>query len=834
MLQRLHNYKGVAGREHMYNLDVCTLQLGCVALGPAHFLAVVRSYLQERSAFEEDAVRTEVLMEVILHLYSARHSEGMSEASSRDGLQYHIVQILCAGPMPFSRLVKALASGQRQRHEAELAEVVREVADFDEGQSTYALKPEFLPMYDPFYYSRPPNIASKCAEYVNGALTRQSFSPPPPLPRWLPPVAGLEEIPRTGRALSFIFKTLAGAAAFLNKPNLFRSVISERGLSVIIQLLTVALAQEKDLARKDRLTTVALLELGEDDISLCQILAHLREQEPRALDTLAQAQLRWIQSALLAAAADDDTRARLTALGFAATTSEAKKAKTSQGSDKAEKAKQRQAKLMARFAKKQAKFQLAATSEATAQGGAAGAEPMATTPDEGQSSEVGKDAEAPLRCLQCQEESHPGTSDKIFIILGNLHRSAVLKPMHPPQTEAGATSGFASYNCSSPSEGEAYFSSCSHALHLSCWERATLGPELRQRMLQGRARFECPLCRTRSNMVLPLLGVSHSRRIAFDGHGAGLIPDAEGAADWLAPLRGAVAALGPFSKASVREKPRPVEGGFLPGLLSITEDAAVNFSALNRDLNHIVLAQTLRHRDEGHADGATCALLWRTLGQTVASLEFAARPETSPASDHRAAAPTTFTALRHLADAALAGPSLDRGTIGEEHIQAQELLTSLFHPDDEGGADVAGDPFTVLVVGSMLLSQFTSDPKTWSSAVVGTEADDRLPLAALVRACAELTLLRQVFLLLTTFATSGDALSESALSAPDTHMASAEDCEAMGALAQGIAARLGRSALGATFTDPMVVNLVAAKCSSDFLRKAYLLQLVLDVRGGGG
>lgn len=432
---------------------------------------------------------------------------------------------------------------------------------------------------------------------------------------------------------------------------------------------------------------------------------------------------------------------------------------------------------------------------------------------------------------------------RLFVLPATVHSGTVLKPLQRAASETGdahSISAVVAMDCRSPQDGESIFNSCVHAMHFQCWKQAMgSGIESRTHVL-----FSCPLCRSYSTIVLPV--TTASARLLLNMGGDGAAP-----ADL---LEQGLTRLSEVSFASALES--ALEPATLQLLMNLpkahTDEIAAYSKLYSRTVSScmklLLDARALtppRVASPPKYECHTAMLLWRSLGQTVAGIENADRTLLAD----RVLPPTTSKSLRHMVSTTLAVTCMSPEDDHVESLDAErERLLALLDSrapldtDADRVAAATSDPFSTLVSAVMLLAmepQVTLLLKVQRLRAVGdTAAADAalragpptttLPVAQLVQTCLELALLSDV----------AQIVLDSEVLAPfetqdDVHMASAEDCEALGAMVRTLQAQMRQddsdaaAALQQKLTDPVAVNWLLARRWS-YLRCAVLFQHVLQ------
>ena len=188
-------------RKEMEDQDITMLQFAASNMSPNDFLINLISKYQlvnwtstDFDCREDDSVRqinilAEEFLNTLIYIIGERFIPGVGQVTVEDCVRREIIQLLCIEPMTHSVLNKSLAEDTIHR-ETGLDKVVETVATFKKpiagssAQGRFELKPEFYKEYNVFFYrySRENQSKSEETQRQRKKANNEPECNPPPLP----------------------------------------------------------------------------------------------------------------------------------------------------------------------------------------------------------------------------------------------------------------------------------------------------------------------------------------------------------------------------------------------------------------------------------------------------------------------------------------------------------------------------------------------------------------------------------------------------------------------------------------------------------------------------
>ena len=514
-------------RGEMYDRDIQLLQFCAAHLPPDTFLlhclhkfGLVNWASSNFEVSEEDSIRhvttlVEECLGLLITLVSERHSPGVGRVTVEDMVRQEIVQLLCVEPMSHSALNKALP--EDVNHETGLERVIDQVATFKKptgGASTkgvYELKEECFGEYQVFFYHFTREDQSKSEEAQRARLKaagKPQVSPPPAPPRLSTCFAGLGSLLTCDLMLHMMKLVLDRA------DNLKSRCFSEAQVHKVLYLIGLALVEEE----RDRAA-------GSHDQGVFIRLA-LQRGLLEGLERLVGSARVVSHRELLAW-----TVKKLRELAGVEQREEPELEQEEEGEEvrvkRAQAAAERRKRIMAAMASQQKTFmsENATLFEETPSGLREHKQSMCDwEQEEDTTSPVclgpGRSGPTPLQtsytCILCQEEEELSPTSNTLVMASYVQRSTVLarrRPV-PPSADPAAFPFLPADLSAAP-----HTSSCGHVMHAVCWQKYFDDvSESEKRRYRARhptsfdvdkQEFLCPLCRSLSNSVVPLIPQYH-------------------------------------------------------------------------------------------------------------------------------------------------------------------------------------------------------------------------------------------------------------------------------------------------------------------------------------
>ena len=528
---QIYFYHNARCRGEMYDRDVQAMQFCAANMDHDHFLlqlldkfGLVHWANSEFQISEEESIRhLTVLVEeffgLLITILGERYTPGVGDVGMEDMVRKEIIQLLCVEPMSHSILNKSLP--EDVNHETGLEKVIDQVATFKKptganSKGVYELKDEYYQEYNVFFYHYTREDQSKSEEAQRSRLktaNKPQVCPPPKMAALCKSFAKMAFVLQSDLMLHLLTLVLKRA------DDLKSRCFSESQVHKVLYLIGMALVEEvrlkeenKDSSFKfsERAKNVGLLEAMETLTGSYRIESH-KELLAWTIKMFKKACGLEEKVEVVEDTEEDDEEARK------------KRAKA---------AAERRKKIMAQMASQQKNFmvensklfdettsglrdRLVSTTEWEEEENVEDPSlyPVCLGPNRSQPSLT----ETDFVCILCQEEEKLTADCNTLVMCSFVQKSTVLAKVRgktPPPTSSSTFPFLSSDLTSAP-----HTSSCGHVMHSTCWQKYFDDvSESERRRYRTRhptsfdvekSEFLCPLCRSLSNSVIPLIPQYH-------------------------------------------------------------------------------------------------------------------------------------------------------------------------------------------------------------------------------------------------------------------------------------------------------------------------------------
>merc|ERR1719419_892270 len=530
---QIYFYHNARCRGEMYDRDIQALQLCAANMDRDHFVLQLLDKFgllhwanSEFQISEEESIRhLTVLVEeffgLLITLLGERYTPGVGDIGLEDMVRKEIIQLLCVEPMSHSILNKCLP--EDVNHETGLEKVIDQVAVFKKptgpnSKGVYELKDKFYQDYNVFFYHYTREDQSKSEEAQRSRLkaaNKPMVCPPPQLPALCKTFAPLSNLLESDLMLHLLTLVLKRA------DDLKSRCFSESQVHKVLFLIGMGLLEEQRLKQANHDTAYKFSEKASD-------LGMLT-----AMETLTGSYRIDSHKELLAWTIKMFKKAR--GLEEKMEVSEEVEEDDDEARKKrAKAAAERRKKIMAQMANQQKNFmaenstlfddtssglgnnrdRLISTTEWEDEESGDSSQSVCLGPARSQASAT----ETDFVCILCQEEENLSVDCNTLVMCSYVQKSTVLAKSRNQATGSSMSpSSFpflASNLTSSP-----HTSSCGHVMHVTCWQKYFDDvSEAEKRRYRTRhptsfdvekGEFLCPLCRSLSNSVIPLIPQYH-------------------------------------------------------------------------------------------------------------------------------------------------------------------------------------------------------------------------------------------------------------------------------------------------------------------------------------
>jgi len=526
---QIYFYHNARCRGEMYDRDIQAMQFCAANMNHNSFLVqlmdkfgLVHWANTEFQVAEEESIRhltalVEEFFGLLVTIVGERFTPGVGDITVEDMVRKEIIQLLCVEPMSHSALNKALP--EDVNHETGLEKVIDQVAVFKKPVGTsskgvYELKEEFYNEYDVFFYHFTREDQSKSEEAQRARLKSANspqVCPPPSLPALSSNFLGLTSLLQADMMLHLLKLVLQRA------DDLKSRCFSECQVHKVLYLIGMALGEEERLQKVDPNTSFVFTKKS-IEIGLLEAMETLsgshRIESHRELLAWTIRRFRAISGVEEKMEVVDDTEEE---------DEEAKK-------KRAKAAAERRKRIMTQMANQQKTFmtensrlfdetpsglrdRLISTCDWEDDTSLDSSFPVCLGPNRSQPYPT----ETSFTCILCQEEEQLAADNNTLVMASYVQKSTVLsrnrEETQPPPSPS--TFPFLPSSLSSAP----HTSSCGHVMHASCWQKYFDDvSESERRRYRTRhptsfdiekSEFLCPLCRSLSNSVIPLIPQYH-------------------------------------------------------------------------------------------------------------------------------------------------------------------------------------------------------------------------------------------------------------------------------------------------------------------------------------
>ncbi|XP_072031414.1 E3 ubiquitin-protein ligase UBR2-like isoform X2 [Amphiura filiformis] len=548
LLNQLYYYQNVRCQTEMFDKDTIMLQAGGAMMDPNEYLIAVLNrfdlvrYLTPEfaasSSTEDVQARASyaTLLEEMLHLLiiltCERYMPGVGNVLDEDRIRREVIHQLCISPMAHSEITKALP--EDHCHETGMEAVINKVADFKKpsgsaSKGVYELKELCLADYSPFFYHYSRSDQSKAEEQQRKKKKQQEQE--------------LAAVPATPPALCSNFKPLVHLLDCDVFIYIVRTIVertsnpkgkiwSENSIHRALYLIGLAVLEEERLQARGE-SFVFLDKAGEGEPSLLTEIQNLvGNSKVKAHKELMSWLIKKIAEVQEKKGEEVDMQAEAAEKELHESAKEEE-----ERANRARMAMKRRQVLMDQMARMQKNFikNNPEFFEETAEETPPPPPPppkierVPSTPDMEECDTsltefpiaLGANPGDPVydepthvTCILCQEEAAIASQGSAMVLAAFVQRSTVLSKNRDKKVENADD-----YNpllMTSDLFWGTYTSTCGHVMHADCWRgyfESLLSREQRRALRirntlsydLGKHQFLCPLCKTVSNTVVPLL-----------------------------------------------------------------------------------------------------------------------------------------------------------------------------------------------------------------------------------------------------------------------------------------------------------------------------------------
>ena len=520
-------YHNARCRGEMYDRDVQAMQFCAANMDRDHFVLQLLDKFgllhwanSEFQISEEESIRhLTVLVEeffgLLITLLGERFTPGVGDIGLEDTVRKEIIQLLCVEPMSHSILNKALT--EDVNHETGLEKVIDRVATFKKptghnSKGVYELKEKYYEEYNVFFYHYTREDQSKSEEATRSRLkaaNKPQVCPPPKMPSLCRSFAGMSNIFQSDLLLHVLKLVLTRA------DDLKSRCFSESQVHKVLYLIGMGLVEEERAKQENPNTSMRFSEAA-NKIGIL-----------KAMETLSGSYRIESHKELLAWTIKKFKRA-------CGLQDEMELAEETEEEDeemrkkRAKAAAERRKKIMAQMKSQQKNFmaencqlfddtpsglreRLISSTEWEEETQEDDTYPVCLGANRSQATPT----ETHYTCILCQEEEELKADCNTLVMCSYVQKSTVLSRnrQEPPPTE-GSFPLLSSNLTAAP-----HTSSCGHVMHATCWQKYfdDISESERRRYRTRhptsfdveKSEFLCPLCRSLSNSVIPLIPQYH-------------------------------------------------------------------------------------------------------------------------------------------------------------------------------------------------------------------------------------------------------------------------------------------------------------------------------------
>ncbi|XP_057372526.1 E3 ubiquitin-protein ligase UBR2-like isoform X1 [Daphnia carinata] len=531
-------------------------------------LAKQTSSSTKKSNTEEDMLRqtifiAEEFLRLIIILSLERFTPGIGQVDEDECLSHEVLHLLCVESQGHAALNRALP--EDAHHETGLERVADKVAVFRKplqgtGRGVFSLKPEFYGDYNVYHYHYSREDQSRSEDNVRKIRRGRNEENccPPPVPITLAPaLRGLVGLMNCDITMHLIHQVL------LRTYDLRSRTFSEGQLQAALHLTGLALREEESCQQDKTRPAFAFSVEAQERFGLLTVLESLqtngRVDVHRPLLMWTIRKFRAVHSAAQSSSSAEGAGGAAMEAESAEGPGQESPAEAAARQRKAEMAAARRAAILAQmsaqqksFIKEHAKLFQETGSSISESGGAStsnlGSTLSGSAMDLSESSPTSAQtfpiclgpgftvapstSDTSYTCIVCQEEHRQTGEQPVMVLASFVQLSAVLRWKNDkdaveeplPETWPMLIDGGRRIGT--------HISTCGHVMHFQCWQQhfdSLLGRERRRsyRPRQSasfdveRHEFLCPLCKSLSNAVLPILPNRSASSVRPSGSEAG-------------------------------------------------------------------------------------------------------------------------------------------------------------------------------------------------------------------------------------------------------------------------------------------------------------------------
>uniref|UniRef100_T1JGA7 E3 ubiquitin-protein ligase n=1 Tax=Strigamia maritima TaxID=126957 RepID=T1JGA7_STRMM len=541
LLNQIFFYHTPKCRSEMLDRDVVMLQTTASLIESNEFLLHLLNkfglvswaraeYESDYLKNEDDSIRqavslAEEFLRLLITIVSERYLIGVGQVTEEDCIKKEVAQQLCIEPMAHSQLAKTLA--ENPNHETGMETVINEVASFKKpkgnSKGMYEIKPEWLKVYNPFFYHYTREEQSKAEEAQckrKKLAGEEECCPPPVPPKFAQSFAMTVNVLQCDIMLHLMSAVLERAA------NIRSRSFSESQFQKILYLIGCALHEEELYYRDNdpffsftgKAFKKGLMVQLEGLVGNARIEAHkdllnwvvrkmkqvhrLRNEEPN--EAMETGDAGGEEDQRSAEAAQEEKRRR------------------------AEMAAARRSRIMAQMSTMQKNFirehaelyEKTKTSEGTSFGSSMDLSESCSGGDDSLQVCLGPKQSTRVvgvqrqTCILCQEDEEIAVNKRTMVLAAFIQKSTVLSKTRGRLLDK--PDEFDPIMMPADLFSAPHTSTCSHVMHAVCWQQYVESVLAKERRRPVRFRlhlsfdvdkneFLCPLCECLSNSIMPLV-----------------------------------------------------------------------------------------------------------------------------------------------------------------------------------------------------------------------------------------------------------------------------------------------------------------------------------------
>lgn len=517
----------------------------------------------KKSNTEEDMLRqtifiAEEFLRLIIILSLERFTPGIGQVDEDECLSHEVLHLLCVESQGHAALNRALP--EDAHHETGLERVADKVAVFRKplqgtGRGVFSLKPEFYGDYNVYHYHYSREDQSRSEDNVRKIRRARNEENccPPPIPIVLAPaLRGLVGLMNCQITMHLIHQVLTRTSDLRSR------TFSEGQLQAALHLTGLALREEESCQQDKTRPPFAFSVQAQEQFGLLTVLESLqtngRVDVHRPLLMWTIRKFRSVHSAAQSSSSAEGAGGATMEAESSEGLGQESPAEAAARQRKAEMAAARRAAILAQMSAQQKSFikEHAKLFQETESGGASTTSNLGSTMS-GSAMDLSESpptaqifpvclgpgftvapstSDTSYTCIVCQEEHRQTGEQPAMVLASFVQLSAVLRWKNDkdaveeplPETWPMLIDGGRRIGT--------HISTCGHVMHFQCWQQhfdSLLGRERRRsyRPRQSasfdveRHEFLCPLCKSLSNAVLPILPNRSASSVRPNGSEAG-------------------------------------------------------------------------------------------------------------------------------------------------------------------------------------------------------------------------------------------------------------------------------------------------------------------------